>query len=806
MRRSGLSGAAWVVLGGVSLAALVAGVVWFLTGKSLSDADSWASVGGLVLGVTVGVPGLFVSVASLRLAHRQGRAAPADRLLEELAAALAVEWRREHGTRDLNDLLPVRWSAAEPALADRPERVFGGDPIPVPGAVDDAAGAFRRLPNRRLVILGEPGAGKSVVALELVLGLLADRSPGDPVPVLLPIASWDPAAEELDSWMADRIADTYPALGATEGAATFAAILVRTRRVLPVLDGLDEMAAPSRATAIHAVNRWLPRSEPIVLTCRTDAYRELVHTDADRPGEPLSGAVVVRLEPLRPGDVAVYLRNATPERLAGKWDPIAEQLDRVPDGPLACALSTPLMAALARAAYSRTNADPAVLVRLDSRAAVEDHLVGRFVPALYPDDPKALRWLRFLAWQLDRRGAQDIAWWELPLTVPRPFYVAVVGLLCLLVALVDWLFVPESITPVSALGIGLLVGVGLMLAEVHASLPLRTVLRLPTTTTQLARSARALVAGLSASVAAGFGFGIIYGYARLALVGNSRYLADGLAAAVVIAVVLALPLSLVMLMTTPADIARTTTPRAALRADRNRTLLVVATVALSAGPLLWFRTWPALGAFAGPVLGLVLWLTSAWGALAVLRMWTLAHWPTRLPVRVMGFLADAHRRGVLRQSGATYQFRHLRLQEHLARTHPRPHDRIGIPQGRGPVGPRALYAVSLALGVCAFGLLYFVFFDRLSETRLTRVIPLWLFPVVFGCYGLVGEALARRAGSKPIRAAAADVVREYGKWVLPGVFPFLLLPWRSRILVVTAATAFWAVLVQWFMVAVFQGL
>ncbi|MGY5126896.1 hypothetical protein [Streptomyces nigrescens] len=39
----------------------------------------------------------------------------------------------------------------------------------------------------------------------------------------------------------------------------------------------------------------------------------------------------------------------------------------------------------------------------------------------------------------------------------------------------------------------------------------------------------------------------------------------------------------------------------------------------------------------------------------------------RLPWTVSAFLRDAHRRGVLRQAGAVYQFRHARLQEHLAR-------------------------------------------------------------------------------------------------------------------------------------------
>lgn len=38
----------------------------------------------------------------------------------------------------------------------------------------------------------------------------------------------------------------------------------------------------------------------------------------------------------------------------------------------------------------------------------------------------------------------------------------------------------------------------------------------------------------------------------------------------------------------------------------------------------------------------------------------------RLPWSLMGFLSDAHRRGVLRQAGAVYQFRHIEMQDRLA--------------------------------------------------------------------------------------------------------------------------------------------
>jgi hypothetical protein len=41
----------------------------------------------------------------------------------------------------------------------------------------------------------------------------------------------------------------------------------------------------------------------------------------------------------------------------------------------------------------------------------------------------------------------------------------------------------------------------------------------------------------------------------------------------------------------------------------------------------------------------------------------------RTPFRLMRFLDDAHRLGLLRQVGAVYQFRHAALQDHLAARH-----------------------------------------------------------------------------------------------------------------------------------------
>jgi hypothetical protein len=59
---------------------------------------------------------------------------------------------------------------------------------------------------------------------------------------------------------------------------------------------------------------------------------------------------------------------------------------------------------------------------------------------------------------------------------------------------------------------------------------------------------------------------------------------------------------------------------------------------------------------------------TAWSRFVLARMWLA--WRGKLPWRIMSFLQDAHRRHILRQLGAIYQFRHHRLQTALEHRSP----------------------------------------------------------------------------------------------------------------------------------------
>jgi hypothetical protein len=122
----------------------------------------------------------------------------------------------------------------------------------------------------------------------------------------------------------------------------------------------------------------------------------------------------------------------------------------------------------------------------------------------------------------------------------------------------------------------------------------------------------------------------------------------------------------------PAGSPDTTGPRMLLRMDRWACLTAVALAGLAApAALLLLRgPFPRLpdstldAVLAGAVAAAAVALRFAWPRYTVTRLrLALAG---RLPWRLMAFLDDAHRRGVLRRDGGVYQFRHSRLRDHLA--------------------------------------------------------------------------------------------------------------------------------------------
>jgi hypothetical protein len=317
-----------------------------------------------------------------------------DRAAAELAVAIVRQWRAEAEIRSLHRPEPVQltWSSTERHVAARARAVLGEraggcrNRLTLSGDLTDVVAGFRQVPARQLVVLGEPGAGKSVLAILLTLGLLADPPPGEPVPVLLPLASWNPRREHLHGWLARKLVEEYPGLANTDAYGEDAALrLVLEGRVIPVLDGLDEIPSELDAAAIDALDQAVAGGRPLVVTCRSADYERAV----SQAGTFLARAAVVEIEPVEIEDAIEFLTAR--QRLGEtRWEQVIERLRQDPDGALAQALRTPLMVDLARTAFAHPATDPGELcdtTRFPDRAAIEGHLLDAYLPAVYACRP-----------------------------------------------------------------------------------------------------------------------------------------------------------------------------------------------------------------------------------------------------------------------------------------------------------------------------------------------------------------------------------------------------------------------------------
>ncbi|MFF3275974.1 NACHT domain-containing protein [Streptomyces chrestomyceticus] len=409
MAREGIGGRGnrrrWLWLG-VCAAALLA--------TSLAYAVRQVWIGKLEPQDTAAVLGLPIAVAALLAGVLALRRAPEGDLANQSrgwAATLATQvkkseerqWRQLLGddTQRINLAFTVRAAPARTATVPADAgRLFDGTPT-----VPDVAAYYRQTRPRRLVVTGAPGAGKTVLALELMLVLLEEHGEDDPVPVRVSLAEWD-TRTPLPELLVRRLVDVYDWDPARADA------LVRHHRVLPVLDGLDEMDptqpdgapspdAPRALAALDALNAYQEGRDagPLVLTCRT------AHYDALAPRTQLLDAARIDIDAVPALDAHAYLlsRTSTPAR----WEPVLTALRDDPTGPLATTLSTPWRLCLAATVYAR-DSDPAELLQHTTPEELDEHLLARFIPAasaLYPhrryDAARVHRWLARLATHLD---------------------------------------------------------------------------------------------------------------------------------------------------------------------------------------------------------------------------------------------------------------------------------------------------------------------------------------------------------------------------------------------------------------------
>ena len=252
---------------------------------------------------------------------------------------------------------------------------------------------FKEYAANALLILGEPGSGKTVTLLDLTNHLLyeagTDETGTKPIPVVFNLSSWALKSLTLLDWLIGELREKY---GVPQDLATF---WLNNDALALMLDGLDEVAESQRQACVEAINEFRQSDHGLthIAVCSRAKEYESLTQQLD-----LTGALMVQALSFKQAD----------DYLAGLGEPLAAARELYQtDKQLQDWSRTPLFLSVMAIAYHGIDIEELKGVHTGSLDKLYETYVDRVLNKHRPGNPRQFeseqikRWLTWLAARMD---------------------------------------------------------------------------------------------------------------------------------------------------------------------------------------------------------------------------------------------------------------------------------------------------------------------------------------------------------------------------------------------------------------------
>lgn len=251
--------------------------------------------------------------------------------------------------------------------------------------------------GRAMLILGEPGSGKTTTLLELAEALAAEADSGQdqPVPVVLNLSTWSEKYASLDEWLVEELNEKY------QIPRPIGRRWLDQNALVFLLDGLDEVSFEQRKGCLNAINHFRQTHglAGLVVCSRLQEYLEI--------GDRLRLDGGVRLRRLTSGQVDAYLAGLGPQLMQ-----LRESLWHDPE--LATLSETPLMLSILCLSYQEAPvlSAPVSGKPANTKAQVFDVYIRRMLSRqrgrkLFSPE-QMINWLSWLAFRMQQSSMSQL--------------------------------------------------------------------------------------------------------------------------------------------------------------------------------------------------------------------------------------------------------------------------------------------------------------------------------------------------------------------------------------------------------------